>query len=248
MLTLRLIALALASTTLFLTNPARASIVGQIGRLPVDQTTSATFRVFGQVDEFCSGTMIGPRLVLTAGHCVYDLETKSPTNPRYFTPGRNPQLSPYGQIAISAIHVDQAYIDGNVDRDVAVLVLKTPVGIQTGWLQIAWDLSILSPHRSVLGGWSGPGTITGYPGDKEKNTMWLVACDFYVAPQIPYRPQYTCDTFGGMSGSSLVVGGPGGKSMIIGVHTTGRGSFNSGSVLTHENKAFVQQVMRLYPL
>lgn len=223
-----------------------ASVVGQLSRMPVAKPESVTYRVYGQVDEFCSGTLIAPRLVLTAGHCVYDLETRQALNPKFFAPGRKGEATPFGKVPVVAIHVDQAYINGNTNRDMAVLVLRDPIGNSTGWLSIAWDLSVLAPHPSSLGGWSGPGTITGYPGDKDKNTMWLVVCDIYVAPQIPRRPQYNCDTFGGMSGSSLVVAGPKGQPFIIGVHTTGHGKFNSGVVLTHENKQFLQTIMANY--
>ena len=237
---------ALFTTALLFVGHANSSVVGQLSRMQVPNPASVTYRVYGQVDEFCSGTMIAPRLVLTAGHCVYDVETAKPTNLKFFAPSRNGKAAPFGKIPVVAIHVAEEYIKGNPDRDLAVLVLRDPIGNSTGWLQIAWDHSVLAPHASALGGWSGPGTIAGYPGDKDKNTMWLVACDFYVAPLLPRRPQYTCDTYGGMSGSSLVVAGPRGVPYVIGVHTTGRGNFNTGVVLSGENKTFLQKILANY--
>ena len=225
-----------------------ASVVGQLSRMQVENTGSPTYQVFGQVEDFCSGTMISPRLVLTAGHCVFDLETGKAIPVHKFTPGRNQKFEPYGSIDVVKIHVAREYTMGDTSRDIAILVLKEPVGMQTGWLSIAWDHSTLPPHNSALGGWSGPGTIVGYPGDKTSKTMWLVACDFYVAPTAQRLPQYTCDTFGGMSGSSLVGGNARGQAMIFGVHTTGHGEFNSGVMLTGANKIFLQNVMKLYAL
>ena len=243
-------ALSLSGTlggTLNWVETASASVVGKLSRMQVQNTTSITYRVFGQVEDFCTGTMIGPRLVLTAAHCVYDLETKTPTGARHFSPARTGNTKPFGEIEVVKTYVDAAYYAGDASRDVAVLVLKEPIGLKTGWLEIAWDVAVLPPHRSALGGRSGGGAITGYPGDKAQSTMWLVACDFYVPPIAPHTPQYTCDTFGGMSGSALIAGGPGGRSMIFGVHTTGRGHFNSGITLTGPNKTFVQGVLKNHP-
>lgn len=128
------------------------------------------------------------------------------------------------------------------------MVLKDSVGLQTGWLSISWDMEGFSPRQSALGGLEAAGTITGYPGDKMQSTLWTAACSFYVPAMVPYLPQYRCDTFGGMSGSSIVIAGPQGESRIVGVHTTGHGGFNSGVMLTGPNKNFVQSVMKMYNL
>ncbi|CAN5674936.1 hypothetical protein BH10BDE1_BH10BDE1_16800 [soil metagenome] len=245
---LALCVLAVAASAVLYSNAAFASVVGHLSRMQVSHTDSSTYRVYGQVEDFCSGTMISPRLVLTAGHCVFDLETRKAIPVRKFTPGRNQNFEPYGSIDVVGVHVAREYTQGDTSRDIAVLVLKESVGIKTGWLEIAWDHSVLAPHNSALGGWSGPGSIVGYPGDKASKTMWLVACDFYVAQLTTQLPQYTCDTFGGMSGSALVAGNSRGQAMIFGVHTMGHGSFNSGMMLTGANKVFLQSVMKHYAL
>ncbi len=228
--------------------PAHTSVIGELGRLPVANSESPTFRVFGQVEDFCTGTMISPRLVLTAAHCVYNQQEKSWMPLRTFTPARDRSLAPFGSIAVERVHVPASYLVGDDRQDLAVLVLREAVGFKTGWLRIGWDLQGFLRHNSALGGFAASGTISGYPGDQEQGSMWFVACDFYVPNLTPLLPQYRCDTFGGMSGSALVIAGPRGESTVVGVHTKGHGKFNSGIMLTHENKVFLQQILIQYPL
>ncbi|HWB68643.1 MAG TPA: trypsin-like serine protease, partial [Solirubrobacterales bacterium] len=57
----------------------RASIIGGRG-VAIDDYPSLAFVLAEEANGegfSCTGTVIAPRVVLTAGHCVYDLESKS---------------------------------------------------------------------------------------------------------------------------------------------------------------------------
>lgn len=234
-------------TLVLVTTATQASVTGQIQRFEVTDTTKDVYRPIGQVSNFCTGTMISPFHVLTAGHCVYDVSKKTFAQNVTFSPARKGRLNPFGTVRVTSYVVHPRYVAfGDANSDLAVLRLESPIGLRTGWFGIDFSMSGFSSiPGTAVGGHIAPGTITGYPGDKHDGTMWLVACSFRMTTAAPMKTFYTCDTYGGMSGSALAYGGPGGKSVIFGVHTSGHGKFNSGVLLTGGNADFVRRAAGL---
>jgi V8-like Glu-specific endopeptidase len=104
----------------------------------------------------CSGTVVGPNLVLTANHCV---EWKTTGNwSLEFVPGfnaedgRNPR--PFeGECAKQCLGVDAGPTDG---RDYAICEMDGPIGLTTGWL--GWGASEKNEFY-LKGQWNS----VGYP-------------------------------------------------------------------------------------
>jgi len=83
---------------------------------------------------FCTGALIGPQLVLTAAHCLYDKTTGVQIKPEEieFQAGfRNGRALAYRRVARAVAHPDYRYsAEDNLDRvasDIALLELDQPI-------------------------------------------------------------------------------------------------------------------------
>jgi V8-like Glu-specific endopeptidase len=169
-------------------------VIGADTRTRINSTTAYPFRTVGRIDIGCTGTLIGPRHVLTAGHCVYNIQTDKWYSQLRVSPGQNGSTLPYGRIDWArAISVKGWTASHRRDYDYAMIVLKQNIGTTVGWLGYGYDNNL--PKYNV--------NINGYPGDKPSGTMWHSHCKLSIIQT--YRLYYPCDTFGGMSGSAVYV-------------------------------------------
>ena len=190
---------------------AAESVIGADTRVKVNNTTSYPFRTVGRIDIGCTGTLIGPRHVLTAGHCVYNIANDKWYSSLNFTPGQNGGAKPWGTIGWSrAISVKGWTNSHKRNYDYAMIVLKQNIGSTVGWMGYGWKSPL--PKYNV--------NINGYPGDKPFGTMWHAFCKMQIITT--YRLYYPCDTYGGMSGSGVYVYfSSSGQRTIYGIHAYG---------------------------
>jgi glutamyl endopeptidase len=195
------------------------NVIGTDERVQVNATGNFPYRAIGSIAIGCTGTLVGPHHVLTAGHCVYNTDDDKWYKRIEFSPGHNGDKFPYGTLGWKKALAVSGWTDNHDERfDYAMIILDRDIGNETGWFGFAYE----EPMRPYLV------NINGYPGDKPEGTMWHAECqiDEVRAEKI----YYPCDTFGGMSGSSVYVYDKKKDSRTVyGIHAYGAADRNSGT-------------------
>ncbi|MDH3683629.1 MAG: endopeptidase [Acidimicrobiia bacterium] len=183
-----------------------------------------------------TGWFVSPRLLVTAGHCVFINGSAVPgqngwVNKIRVIPGRDGSVKPFGETTSTTFYTVKGWSEqGDPEWDYGAIALDEPLGNQTGWF--GFGVYRDSDLRDTVA------NISGYPSDQATGTQW------YAARKIdsvgPRKVSYDIDTAGGQSGAA-VYRIKNGSRYGVAVHAYGGARVNSG---TRINKAVFDNISK----
>jgi V8-like Glu-specific endopeptidase len=163
-----------------------------------------------------TGWLYSPRLVVTAGHCVYMQRRGGFVASIEVIPGRNRNVRPYGAWTARKFATVAAWANrGDTEFDYGAIFLPSAVGSSVEPFPVE-NRSDAKLRDFIL-------NVAGYPSDKESGTQWF-ASDA-VGGLTPRQISYALDTFSGMSGMPVWIRENGVRT-VVGIHTSGDTSAN----------------------
>jgi glutamyl endopeptidase len=173
-------------------------------------------------DEYiATGWMIGPRTIITAGHCVYLPEMGGWAERIAVSPARNGRDRPFSTLSATKFHSVRGWtVSGKREHDYGAIVLPEDQALpEVG----ALGYSIYEVPK-LVGSYVN---LAGYPADKDQGTtMWWSARRSIEANETVFF--YDADTAAGQSGAPVWRLDPGsGRRVVVGIHTNGARTGNS---------------------
>lgn len=216
--------------------PMEEVVIGTDERLQITNTTEYPWRCIASLRITAAdgsgwigtGWLVGPRILLTAGHVVYMADQGGWAQQIEIIPGRDGLNFPFGSCIATDFRSVQGWTqnrDSNFDYGAILLPAENRLGDQLGWFgyQVHTDEELAGFNINV----------SGYPGDKPDGTQWLMSGPIKTVNERTFV--YDIDTAGGQSGGPVWITFEGDDGRYgVGVHTNGALSGNSATRIVQD--------------
>jgi V8-like Glu-specific endopeptidase len=206
------------------------SVIGVDERVRILDTDLAPWRMIcalrmtgpGGVGAIGTGWFVGPKTLLTAGHCVYSSQffggwaERIEVIPGLNGTGAGPEVRPFGSVTSSRFSSTKGWADSeHADFDIGCIHLDEPLGEAVGWFSLG--------VRSAADLTGFMLNISGYPADRGNGNEQYHGVN-RVLQVSDRRVFYEVDTFGGQSGAPVWIHeSPDGPPIAVAVHAYGTG-------------------------
>lgn len=176
-----------------------------------------------------TGTLVSSRIVLTAGHVVYD-QTDGWADEIVFIPGKNGSEEPFGRSLSVRSITQRAWVDNHdSSHDIALIVLNDPLGDTAGTLPVGVQPDQFFTNRNL--------NTAGYPGQTLPGNVQYHAYGTSTGLEDGLI-RHTLDSEPGQSGSPVWEYNSSTQSrQIVGVLTGSREITSNGQVIDAYNVA-----------